>query len=705
MPESRTDHAMELLEGLLLVLTFILLLGIGVPVAWTLGIVSLLTLSLSLDPLTAMRTLGQRFMVSLDSFPLLAIPFFILAGQLMNQGGIARRLIDFAKSMVGALPGGLAHITVVGAMLFGAISGSSVAAASAIGSIIGPRMEEEGYSREFGAAINVTSSSMGLVIPPSNVMIIYSLASGGTSIAALFVAGYIPGILTGLFLMAIAGIIAVRKRFPVGDRVRGSVVVRAFFGRVPSLFLLVVVIGGIVAGIFTATEAAAIAVLYCLALGFYYRELAFRDLPELLLAAAATTADRHAARRHVDQHVLGALVREYPASDQRRAARPQRQQDRHPAADQPDPAHGGDVHGHHAGRADLHAHLPAGRHRAGGASRALRHHHGAEPVHRDLHAAGGYPAVRGGEHREHHHRARGAAAAAAVRRNDPGPAAGDVLAHAEHLAAARVRVDVNRNASGGEAAATSSCTTLRAASPPPGAASHRSRNQVRTLSREKIMIDTLTPIARQSLADNLAARIRQLIQSEGFEPGDRLPTIAEMSRRFGVGHPTLREALKKLETLGMVSIRHGSGVYVGRNNNSLLISNPVFSSTPSQKLLLDLVEARVPIEITSARLAALNATPDNLREMRSLSESPLAEEERPEDAAGDGLLLSSVGSEGRNRGCQLKVQMKPRGVRYSTRAPGCTKVGRIWPATKRRGVRGSGRPRPRCRAARPGSCR
>jgi GntR family transcriptional regulator, transcriptional repressor for pyruvate dehydrogenase complex len=144
------------------------------------------------------------------------------------------------------------------------------------------------------------------------------------------------------------------------------------------------------------------------------------------------------------------------------------------------------------------------------------------------------------------------------------------------------------------------------------------------------MIETLTPIARQSLADNLAARIRQLIQSEGFEPGDRLPTIAEMSRRFGVGHPTLREALKKLETLGMVSIRHGSGVYVGRNNNSLLISNPVFSGTPSQKLLLDLVEARVPIEVTSARLAALNATPDNLREMRSLLE--LAGEYLDDDA-------------------------------------------------------------------------
>jgi tripartite ATP-independent transporter DctM subunit len=281
---------MELLEGLVLFLSFVFLLVIGVPVAWTLGIVSLLTLGLTLEPMIALRTLGQRFMVSLDSFPLLAIPFFILAGQLMNQGGIARRLIDFAKSLVGSLPGGLAHISVVGAMLFGAISGSSVAAASAIGSIIGPRMEEEGYSREFGAAINVTSSSMGLVIPPSNVMIIYSLASGGTSIAALFVAGYVPGILTGLFLMAIAGVIAVRKRFPVGDRVRTSIVLRSFLRALPSLFLLVVVIGGIVAGVFTATEAAAIAVVYCLALGFYYREVAVRDLPALLLAAAATTS-------------------------------------------------------------------------------------------------------------------------------------------------------------------------------------------------------------------------------------------------------------------------------------------------------------------------------------------------------------------------------------------------------------------------------
>jgi tripartite ATP-independent transporter DctM subunit len=281
---------MDLLQGLLLILSFVFLLGIGVPIAWTLGVISLLTILTSLDPMIALTTLGQRFVVSLDSFPLLAIPFFILAGQIMNQGGIARRLIDFAKSIVGALPGGLAHISVVGAMLFGAISGSSVAAASAIGSILGPRMEEEGYSREFGAAINVTSSSMGLVIPPSNVLIIYSLASGGTSIAALFIAGYLPGLVTCLILMVIATIWAMRKKYPLGEPTSAGIFFRAFLRAAPSLLLLVIVIGGIVAGVFTATEAAAIAVVYCLLLAFYYREITFRDIPQILLSSVATTS-------------------------------------------------------------------------------------------------------------------------------------------------------------------------------------------------------------------------------------------------------------------------------------------------------------------------------------------------------------------------------------------------------------------------------
>lgn len=281
---------MELTEILILVLSFLILLGIGVPIAWTLGIAGLLTLLFTMEPVTAIATLAQQFLTSLDSFTLLAIPFFILAGQIMNQGGIATRLIGFAKNLVGSLPGGLAHINVVSAMLFGSIAGSSVAAASAIGSILGPRMEKEGYSREFGASINITSSTMGLVIPPSNVLIVYSLASGGTSIGALFVAGYVPGILTGLMLMGIATIWAIRKRYPTGERSSILEVIRSFGTALPSLLLLIIVIGGIIAGIFTATEAAAIAVVYTLVLGFVYKEITFSKLPEILMGAIKPTS-------------------------------------------------------------------------------------------------------------------------------------------------------------------------------------------------------------------------------------------------------------------------------------------------------------------------------------------------------------------------------------------------------------------------------
>jgi tripartite ATP-independent transporter DctM subunit len=281
---------MGLFEILVLVLSFLILLAIGVPVAWTLGIASLLTILSSLESMTAFTTMAQQVMVSLDSFTLLAIPFFILAGQLMNQGGIARRLIDFAKNIVGSLPGGLAHINVVAAMLFGAIAGSSVAAASAIGSILGPRMEKEGYTKEFGAAINISSSTMGLIIPPSNILIVYSLASGGTSIAALFIAGYVPGILTGLILMGVAAVWAMRKKFPVGERSSLKGLIQSFLKAVPSLLLLIIVIGGIVAGIFTATEAAAIAVVYTLGLAFFYREISFKDLPNVLMGSVQTTS-------------------------------------------------------------------------------------------------------------------------------------------------------------------------------------------------------------------------------------------------------------------------------------------------------------------------------------------------------------------------------------------------------------------------------
>lgn len=278
------------MEILILVLTFIVLLGIGVPVAWSIGISGLLTMLASIPALPAFTTVAQRMATGLDSFALLAIPFFIMAGEIMNRGGIARRLVGFAKTLVGSLPGGLAHVNIMAAMLFGAIAGSAVAAASAIGSIMGPAMEREGYSKQFGAAVNISSSTMGLVIPPSNILIVYSLASGGVSIAALFLAGYLPGILTGLLLMVVAGIWAKRKKFPVGRRSTLGEVGRAFIAAFPSLLLLVVVMGGIVAGIFTATEASSVAVVYCLALAFFYKEISWKNLSAILLRSAGTTA-------------------------------------------------------------------------------------------------------------------------------------------------------------------------------------------------------------------------------------------------------------------------------------------------------------------------------------------------------------------------------------------------------------------------------
>lgn len=281
---------MDLIPILILVISFIGLLSIGTPVAWSIAISSLLTMLVSIPAMPALTTVAQRMATGLDSFALLAIPFFVLSGQLMNKGGIALRLIAFAKALVGALPGGLALINIISAMLMGSIAGSAMASASAMGSILGPEMEKEGYSKEFGVAVNVTSATTGLIIPPSNVLIIYSLASGGVSIAALFLAGYIPGILTGLLLMVVAYFWAKKDGYKVGQRSSLRQVVTTFWAAFPSLLLLVVVMGGIVGGIFTATEASAVAVLYTLVLGFYYKEITWKNLPEVFLKSSTTTA-------------------------------------------------------------------------------------------------------------------------------------------------------------------------------------------------------------------------------------------------------------------------------------------------------------------------------------------------------------------------------------------------------------------------------
>jgi len=283
---------MELLNVFVLIVSFGLLVVVGVPISFSIGLSTLLTMLLSIQSLPALTTVAQRMATGLDSFALLAIPFFILSGQLMNRGGIARRLIDFAKVIFGMLPGGLAFVNIMAAMLFGAISGAAVAAAAAIGGFMAPMMKKEGYKPGYSSAVNITSSTVGLVIPPSNVLIVYSLASGGSvSIAALFLAGYVPGILVGLALMVVAAAIALREKYPVAGPVALKVALLRFLDALPSLFLIVVVIGGIVAGYFTATEASAIAVLYTFVLSvLIYREVKWKELGRVLLDSASTTA-------------------------------------------------------------------------------------------------------------------------------------------------------------------------------------------------------------------------------------------------------------------------------------------------------------------------------------------------------------------------------------------------------------------------------
>lgn len=276
---------------LVLVVIFLILLLANVPISISIGLATLATMMVTIDASPAMTTVAQRMAGGINGFALLAIPFFILSGILMGHGGIARRLIDFARSVLGRFPGGLALVNVISSTLFGAISGSAVAATSAVGGFMIPAMKKEGYDPGFSAAVSVTASTTGLLIPPSNILIIYSLASGGVSIAALFIAGYIPGLLLAVGLMTVCAIYAKLRNYPVGKPSTFTEIVRCGVGALPSLFLIFLVIGGILAGIFTATEAGVIAVLYSLLLAVVvYREVRLSELPAILLKAAETTA-------------------------------------------------------------------------------------------------------------------------------------------------------------------------------------------------------------------------------------------------------------------------------------------------------------------------------------------------------------------------------------------------------------------------------
>jgi len=271
--------------------TLVVCLALSVPIAVSIGIATVVTMLVAIPAGPALATAALRMATGIDSFALLAIPFFILSGQIISQGGMAQRLVDFAKALVGGLTGGLAFVNILASMFFGTISGSAVAATSAVGGFMIPAMEKEGYERETSVAVTMTGSVTGLLIPPSNILIVYSLASGGVSIAALFVAGYVPGTLLGLGLMVVAGLIARRRGYAVAGRAGWRDGVRTFLRAAPSLLLIVIIMGGIVAGIFTATEASAVAVLYSLGLtAGIYREVSVRDLPGILLRSAETTA-------------------------------------------------------------------------------------------------------------------------------------------------------------------------------------------------------------------------------------------------------------------------------------------------------------------------------------------------------------------------------------------------------------------------------
>jgi tripartite ATP-independent transporter DctM subunit len=277
---------------IILTVSFVFFLLINVPIAVSIGLSTLLTILYVMGSVDgAAKIIAQRMATGIDSFSLLAIPFFILAGMFMGRGGIARRLIEFAGSLVGRFTGGLAHVNILTCMLFGSISGSAVAAVSAVGGFMIPEMNKKGYDRDFNVAVSTTAATTGLMIPPSNIMIVYAVVSGGVSILAMFMAGILPGIVFGLLLMLVSGIISRRKNYGAGDKAGLMQILRAFRRAILSLLLIVIVLGGILKGIFTATEAAAIAVVYAFILAVViYREVKIKEIPEIMLQCGITTA-------------------------------------------------------------------------------------------------------------------------------------------------------------------------------------------------------------------------------------------------------------------------------------------------------------------------------------------------------------------------------------------------------------------------------
>ena len=275
--------------AIVMAILLIILLAMGVPIGVSIGLSSAISMICMLPGYIAFTTSAQRLFAGSNSFSLIAIPFFILAGNIMNNGGIAIRLVNCAKVLSGRMPSALAQTNVVANMLFGAISGSGAAAAAAMGGTIGPLEKKEGYDPDFSTAVNVASAPVGMLIPPSNTMIVFSTVAGSVSVSALFMAGYIPGILWGVGIMILAGITGRKLGYRNEEKVTFSVAVKTLLDAIPSLLLIVIVIGGILGGVFTATEGSAIAVVYAVILSLIYRSIKISDIPRIVAESAKMT--------------------------------------------------------------------------------------------------------------------------------------------------------------------------------------------------------------------------------------------------------------------------------------------------------------------------------------------------------------------------------------------------------------------------------
>lgn len=288
----------ETLAIIVLIVAFVVLILHHIPIAFSIGIATVLSyLCLWPDrPMLVLTQVSKDMWHGIDSYALLAIPMFILSGLLMGQGGIARRLVDFTDVLFGRLQGGLCYANVMACMMFGAISGSATAATSSIGSFMIPEMRQQGYNREFSTALTLSAATLGLVIPPSNIMIVYAVAWGdvggiSVDVAALFMGGFLPGVIIGLGLMITAAIYAIKNNVKPIGAVEWSQAWLRFWKALPGMMLMVIVLGGIICGIFTATQAGAAAVIYSLFLAMVvYKNVGWADLYDILLKTAVTTA-------------------------------------------------------------------------------------------------------------------------------------------------------------------------------------------------------------------------------------------------------------------------------------------------------------------------------------------------------------------------------------------------------------------------------